>query len=80
MRAVALGQKSLETLAYCVNQCFSTFLLQRNLAQMFALLVEPYAKIQVSILLQPHKTVVANFVAGTFGPFRRNPEVPRNSG
>ena len=30
---------------------FSTFLLQRNLAQMFALLMEPYAMIQVSILL-----------------------------
>jgi len=34
-----------------VAQRFSTFLLQQNLPQMFALLVEPYAVIQVSILL-----------------------------
>jgi len=33
-----------------VCQCFSTFLLQRNLPQMFALLMEPYAMIQFSIL------------------------------
>jgi len=32
--------------------------------------------IQVSILLQPHKTVVANFVAGKFVLFRRNPWQP----
>jgi len=28
-----------------VGQCFSTFLLQRNLPQMFVLLMEPYEKI-----------------------------------
>jgi len=33
-----------------VCQCFSTFLLQWNLPQMFALLMEPYVNIQVSIL------------------------------
>jgi len=33
-----------------VCQCFSTFLLQWNLPQMFALLMEPYAIMQVSIL------------------------------
>jgi len=30
-----------------VGQCFSTFLLQQNLPQMFVLLMEPYEKIQV---------------------------------
>jgi len=54
-------------------QCFSTFFLQRNLPEMFAQLMEPYAMIQVSILLQPHGTVVANFVPGKLGLFRRNP-------
>ena len=34
---------------YNLQQCFSTFLLQRNFPQMFALLMEPYAMIQVSI-------------------------------
>jgi len=53
-------------------QCFSTFLLQRNLRQMFAMLMEPYGMIQVTILLQPHRTVVANFVPGNFDLFRRN--------
>ena len=33
-----------------LQQCFSTWLLKRNLPQMFALLMEPYAMIQVSIL------------------------------
>jgi len=42
-----------------LRQCFSTFLLQRNLSQMFVLLMEPCAMIQVSVLLQPHRTVVA---------------------
>jgi len=32
-------------------QCFSTFFLKQNLPQMFTLLMEPYAMIQVSILL-----------------------------
>jgi len=56
-----------------VSKCFSTFLLQRDLGQMFALLTEPDAMIQVFILLQRHRTVVANFVRGNFGLFRRNP-------
>jgi len=70
-----------------VRQCFSTLLLQRNLQQMYALLMEPYAMIQVSTLLQPHRIVFANFVPGNFGLVRRNPgrrsrnpEVPWNSG
>jgi len=37
---------------YSLHQCFSTFLLQWNLPKMFALHMEPYAMIQVSILLQ----------------------------
>ena len=40
---------------------------------MFVPLKEPYATIQVSVLLQPHRTVVANFVPGYFGLFRPNP-------
>jgi len=51
---------------------FFNLLLQRNLPQMFALLMEPYAMIQVTILLQLHRTVVANFVPGNFGLCRRN--------
>jgi len=61
---------------YCLQQCFSTFLLQENLPQMFALLMEPYAMIQVFILLQSYRTVVAIFVPGNFGPLRRNPLQP----
>jgi len=61
-------------------QCFSTFLLQRNLQQILALLMEPYAMLQVSILLQPHRTVVVNFVPGNFDLFRRNPKAPWNPG
>jgi len=59
-----------------LNQCFSNFLLQRNLPQMFALLMEPYAMIWMSIFLQPHRHIVANFVQGKFGQFRRNPWKP----
>jgi len=40
---------------------------------MFALLMEPYEMIQVSMLLQPHGTVVANFVPGNFGLFGGTP-------
>jgi len=40
----------LKTTVKAPTQCFSTFLLQRNLPQMFALIMEPYAMIQVSIL------------------------------
>jgi len=54
---------------------------------MFALLIEPYAMTQVSILLQPHWTAVPNFVpaisacfGGTPGSHSRNPKVPRNPG
>jgi len=43
---------------------------------MFALLMEPYTMIQVSILLQPHRTVIANFVPGNFGLILRNPWKP----
>jgi len=50
-----------------VGQCFSAFLLPRNPPQMFALLMELYEMIQVSMLLQPHGTVVPNFVPGNFG-------------
>jgi len=52
-----------------LRQCFSTFLLQKNLPQMFELLMEPYAMIQVSILQELHRTVVAIFVPGNFGLF-----------
>jgi len=38
-------------LAYYLSQCFSIFLLQGSLPQMLALPMEPYAMIQVSILL-----------------------------
>jgi len=44
--------------------------------QMFALLMEPYAMVQVPLLLQQHRTVVANFVPGKFGLHRRNPWQP----
>jgi len=43
---------------------------------MFALLMEPNAMVQVSILLQLHRTVVANFIPGNFGLFRGNPWQP----
>jgi len=44
---------------------------------MFALLMELDAMIQVSIFLQPHRTVVAYLVQRKFGLFRRNPWKPR---
>ena len=43
---------------------------------MFALVMEPNAMIQLSVLTQPHRTAVANFVQGDFGHFRRNPYQP----
>jgi len=46
---------------------------QRNQLQTFALLMKPYTKIQVFILLKPSGTVVANLVPGKFGLFLRNP-------
>jgi len=39
---------------------------------MFALFMEPYAMIQVSILLKLHRTVVANFVPSKFSLYRQN--------
>jgi len=48
-------------------------LLQQNLPQMLVLLTEIYAMIQVSILLQLHRTVVANFLPNKFGLLGRNP-------
>jgi len=59
-----------------LGPCFSTFFLQRNLPQMFALLVEPHAMIKVFILLQPHRTVAGNFIPGKFGLFRWSPCKP----
>jgi len=59
-----------------VVQSFSTLLRQWNIPQLFALLMKLCAMIQVSILQQPHRTVVANFVPGNFGLFRRNPWQP----
>jgi len=38
--------------------------------------METYTMIQVSIMLQPHGTVVVNFVPGNFGFFRWNPWQP----
>ena len=43
---------------------------------MFALLMEPNAMLQVSILLQLRSTVVANFVPGKFGQIPRKPQQP----
>jgi len=40
---------------------------------MFAQLMKPYAIVQVSLLLQLNRTVVANFIPRKFGLFRRNP-------
>jgi len=55
---------------YSIDQCFSTFLLQRNLLQMFPLLMVHYAMTQVCALLQPHRTVVGNYVPDKFDLFR----------
>jgi len=70
---------SLVTRRYTLGQCFSTLLLQRNLPLMLALLMEPYAMIQLCNLLQPHRAMVANLVPGNFGLFLRNPYIPRNA-
>jgi len=69
-----IRKRQLTRLKDSLQQCFSTFLVQRNLPKMFALLKEPYAMTQMSVLLQPHGTVVANFVPGNFGLLRRNPQ------
>jgi len=44
-----------------LQQCVSAFWLQRNLPQMFALLMEPCAVIQLSILLQRHENSGCKF-------------------
>jgi len=56
-----------------VDQCFSIFLLQRNLPQMFASLMEAYAMIQVSTIAQ---NCGCKFGPSIFGLFRRNPWQP----
>ena len=61
--------------AYRIGQCCKVFA-AGHLPLMFALLMEPYAIIQVSILLQPHRTQVANFVPDNFSLFRGNPWQP----
>jgi len=58
-------------------QCFWTILLQRNLPQMFTLLMDPNTMIQMSVLPQPHRIVVANFVRGNFVLLRWNPWIPK---
>jgi len=61
----------------CVTAVFfNLFCCNRTFLKWFALLMEPYAMIQVSVLLQRHRTVVANFVPGNFGLFRRKPWRP----
>jgi len=68
-------------LAYHLSQWFSTFLLLGSLPQILALLMEPYAMIQVStllsvinlwnswiVLVQPHRTVGCKFCPGQFQP------------
>jgi len=48
-----------------LEQCFSIFLLQRNPMQ--------WSTCETVVLLQPHRTVVANFVPDIFGLFWPNP-------
>jgi len=64
------------------NAVFFNLFAAGNLQQMFALLMEPYAMTQVSILLQPHRTVVVTSVsfAGTPGSYSQNLRVLRNPG
>jgi len=72
------------TATHTLLHCFPTFFLQRNLPQMFGFLMEPYAMIQMSILLQRQWTVVARSVpanfGGTPGSNSRNSRAPRNLG
>jgi len=42
----AQSHRSNDAFTDSLAQCFSTFLLQRNLPQMFALLMEPYATVK----------------------------------
>jgi len=57
---------------------FFNLFLQRNLPQMFALLMEPYAMIQECHFATTtySRTVVANFVSGKFEMFPQNPGQP----
>jgi len=48
------------------------FLLQRNLLQMFALLMKLYAMIQLSKLPPAHRTVVDSLVPSEFALFQPN--------
>ena len=48
---VDCNERDKRTVKVSVDQCFSIFFLERNLTQMFTLLMEPYAMIQASILL-----------------------------
>jgi len=59
-----------------LHECFSTFHWKLNLLQTFALVMETYAKIKVSTLLQLHRTAVLNFVPGNFGLFQQYPWQP----
>jgi len=65
MLSWSIFQPSVSTVLSFVKPIFSTFLLQRNLAKMFALLMEPYAMIQVSVLLSVMKQMCRN-VASMF--------------
>jgi len=57
---------------------FQRFYCSGTFRKCFPLLMEPYAMIQVSILLQPHRTVVASFVPTNFGLFLAEPWQPLN--
>ena len=63
-----------------VRQCFSTFLLQRNLPQIFALLMEPYATVKqwyfynrIELWLRITSQVFNVFFEATPGSQWRNP-------
>jgi len=62
-----------------VGQCFSTFLLQRNLAQLFALLVEPYATVkQWYCYIRTELWLRISYQAGTEFMGGRGGHVPPN--
>jgi len=54
------------TLGHSAGQCFSTFLLQRNLPQMFCVAHGTLCNCEAVVVLQPHGTVVGKFVPGNF--------------
>jgi len=63
------------------DHCFSTFLLQRNFPQMHALLMEPYAMIQVSILFFAINLLNSGFAITSAGAtIRRTRRLPRALG